>query len=65
MPMQVKNQVRAIANGLAAAAALAFVTLTMLTFATSDVQATPALAKGKACTTCHTGSPPNKSNVKK
>jgi hypothetical protein len=64
--MQVKAQVqRTIANGLAAAAAVAFLTVTTLAFTTSDAQATPALAKGKACTTCHTGSPPNKGNVKK
>ena len=37
----------------------------MLTFTTPHAQATPALAKGLPCNTCHTGSPPSKSNVKK
>jgi hypothetical protein len=31
----------------------------------SSAQATPKLAKGKPCGTCHTGSPPSKSNLKK
>jgi hypothetical protein len=31
----------------------------------SSAKATPQLAKGKPCNTCHEGSPPSKSNVKK
>jgi hypothetical protein len=27
--------------------------------------ATPALAKGKPCSACHSGSPPSKQNLKK
>ena len=42
-----------------------FLTLAMNSLTMSSAQATPQIAKGKPCTTCHTGSPPNKSNVKK
>ena len=41
---------------------LAFI---MIALTTPNVQATPAIAKGKPCKTCHAGSPPSKSNVKK
>jgi hypothetical protein len=55
----------AIVSGLGGTAALVFLTFAMLTLATSDAQATPAIAKGKPCTNCHAGSPPSKSNLKK
>jgi len=55
----------AIVSGFVGTAALALLTFTMLTFATSNAQATPAIAKGKPCSNCHTGSPPSKSNLKK
>ncbi len=55
----------AVVSGFVAAAALVLLTFAMLTFATPNAQATPAIAKGKPCTTCHTGSPPSKSNLKK
>jgi hypothetical protein len=42
-----------------------FLTLAMNSLTMSNAQATPQMAKGKPCNTCHTGSPPNKSNVKK
>ena len=42
-----------------------FLTLAMNSLTMSSAQATPQMAKGKPCNTCHTGSPPNKSNVKK
>jgi Mn2+/Fe2+ NRAMP family transporter len=37
----------------------------IIAFTTPNVQATPQIAKGKPCNTCHEGSPPSKSNVKK
>ena len=55
----------AIVSGFVGTATLVLLTFAMLTFATPDAQATPAIAKGKPCNTCHTGSPPSKSNVKK
>lgn len=61
----VKGLKLAIVSGFIGTAALALLTFAMLTFATPDANATPAIAKGKPCGTCHTGSPPNKSNVKK
>jgi hypothetical protein len=42
-----------------------FLTLAMNSLTMSSAQATPKLAKGKPCGTCHTGSPPSKSNLKK
>lgn len=63
--MQFNQQIqRVIATALAATVALLVVTLAMLTFPSAG-QATPALAKGKPCGTCHSGSPPSKSNVKR
>ena len=55
----------AIVSGFVGTATLALLTVAMLTFATPNAHATPAIAKGKPCTTCHAGSPPNKSNLKK
>ena len=37
----------------------------VIALTTPNVHATPQLAKGKPCNTCHEGSPPSKSNVKK
>jgi hypothetical protein len=42
-----------------------FLTFAMNSLTISSAQATPQIAKGKACNTCHTGSPPSKSNLKK
>ena len=48
-----------------AAVALFCLTVAMSSLTVSSAQATPAIAKGKPCGTCHTGSPPSKSNLKK
>ena len=45
--------------------AVALVLFAVLTFAVPNAQATPAIAKGKPCGTCHAGSPPSKANLKK
>ena len=54
-------------SGLVSAAigavALFFLTVAMNSLAVSSAQATPAIAKGKPCGTCHAGSPPSKSNL--
>jgi hypothetical protein len=64
--MQSKRQIlRAIASGVVGVATLVFVVCAMLTFAAPKGEATPALAKGKPCTTCHAGSPPSKSNLRR
>jgi hypothetical protein len=52
-----------LASGLAGAAILTLLTFAMLTFATPSASATPALANGRPCTACHTGTPPSKSNL--
>jgi len=58
-----------IKPGLVSAAigamALFFLTVAMSPLTMSSAQATPAIAKGKPCGTCHSGSPPSKSNLKK
>jgi hypothetical protein len=46
------------------------VTAALLTFAavpvaTSTAEATPVLAKGQPCSTCHTSSKPSKADLKK
>ena len=51
-------------SGIATVATL-FLTLAALQFAAVPADATPALAKGKACKTCHTSGKPSKSDVKK
>jgi cytochrome c551/c552 len=56
---------KTIWSALGSAAAFAFVLSAMLMLGSPNAQATPAIAKGKPCGTCHTGSPPSKSNVKK
>jgi cytochrome c551/c552 len=47
------------------AVALFCLTVAMSSLTVSSAQATPAIAKGQPCGTCHTGSPPSKANVKK
>jgi hypothetical protein len=47
------------------AAAIALLTVATVKFAAVEAEATPAIGKGKACTTCHTSSKPSKSDVKK
>jgi len=47
------------------AVALLLLTVAASSLTVSSAQATPAIAKGKPCTTCHAGSPPSKSNLKK
>ena len=42
-----------------------FLTLAVNSLTMSSAQATAKIAKGKPCNTCHTASPPSKSNVKK
>ena len=54
-----------IVSAVIAAVALFFLTVAMSSLTVSGAQATPAIAKGKPCTTCHAGSPPSKSNLKK
>ena len=58
-----------IKSGLVSAAigvmALSFLTVAVSSLTMSSAQATPAIAKGKPCGTCHSGSPPSKSNLKK
>jgi hypothetical protein len=55
----------AIKVAIVSGAVAIFLVLTMPMFETQTAQATPAIAKGRPCGTCHTGSPPGKGNVKK
>lgn len=50
---------------IASAAVGLFLAFTLPLLETQKAQATPALAKGRPCSDCHTGSPPTKKNVKK
>ena len=54
-----------IVSAVIAAVALFFLTVAMSSLTVSSAEATPAIAKGKPCTTCHAGSPPSKSYLKK
>jgi hypothetical protein len=42
-----------------------FLALTLPMLEIEKAQATPAIAKGRPCSTCHAGSPPSKQNLKK
>jgi len=53
----------AIVHGSVAVATLALLAAAILTFETPTAMATPAIAKGQPCTTCHAGSPPSKANL--
>jgi hypothetical protein len=55
----------AIVSGFVGTATLVLLTFTMLTFTTPSADATPEIAKGRPCSTCHAGSPPSKSNLRK
>jgi len=55
----------AIVSRFVGTAAVVLLTFAMLSFATSNAQATAAIGKGQPCSNCHSGSPPSKSNVKK
>lgn len=63
--MRYAKAIKLTAAGLIGTATLALLTVAMLTVATPQAQATPAIAKGQPCTNCHAGSPPSKSNLKK
>ncbi len=52
-----------LASVLAGAATLTLLTFAMLTVSTPNASATPVLAKGQPCTTCHSGTPPSKANL--
>jgi hypothetical protein len=54
-----------ITSAFIAVLILILLTFAMLTFATPDAQATPTIAKGKPCATCHSSSKPSKSDLKK
>ena len=59
---QSKARKLAIVVGTAAAALLMS---SMIPFVAPQAKATPTIAKGKPCTTCHTSSSPSKDDVKK
>jgi hypothetical protein len=55
----------AIKLAVVSAAVGAFLTVTLPVFEAPQAMATPAIAKGRPCSTCHAGSPPSKQNLKK
>ena len=59
------NCAASIKVAVVAVAVGAFLTLTLPLFETQQAQATPAIAKGRPCSTCHSGSPPSKKNLKR
>ena len=62
--MESKIKTRIVTTAIGTAVVF-FLTLAMNSLTVSIAKATPQLAKGKPCNTCHEGSPPTKSNVKK
>ena len=54
-----------IATTAIGAAVVFVLTIAMNSLTVSTAKATPQIAQGKPCGTCHTGSPPSKSNLKK
>ena len=55
----------AIKLAVVSAAVGVFLTFTLQMFEPQPAMATPAIAKGRPCSTCHAGSPPSKQNLKK
>lgn len=55
----------AIVNGLVGTMTAVLLTFVTVPFASSTAEATPALAKGKPCGSCHSSSKPSKSDLKK
>jgi cytochrome c551/c552 len=51
--------------GTVGTAVAALLTLSMIQFAAPKAEATPAIAQGKPCNSCHTSSSPSKGDVKK
>ena len=53
----------AILQGTVVTASVALLAFAMLTVATPKAMATPAIANGQPCTSCHAGSPPSAANL--
>jgi cytochrome c551/c552 len=51
-------------SGLVAAVTITSLAFAMLAWSGLDVRATPAIAKGKPCKTCHSSSKPGKGDLK-
>jgi cytochrome c551/c552 len=51
--------------GIVGTAGAVLLTLSMVQFVAPRAEATPALAQGKPCNSCHTSSSPSKEDVKK
>jgi hypothetical protein len=60
---QVKLNKSTITKSILGITTVAFLTSIVIGFAATSAHATPKLAKGKPCGSCHTGSPPSKSNA--
>ena len=62
---KIKKTLTSIIVCMVGIAAAVLLTLVMIEFAVPRAEATPAIAKGKACSACHTSSKPNKKDVKR
>ena len=60
----VKTRKFVFVSGVVTVATL-FLTVATLQFVAPPADATPALAKGKSCKSCHTSGSPSKSDIKK
>ena len=54
-----------VAGVIGGTAAAVLLTLATVQFAAAPAEATPAMAKGKACNTCHSSASPSKADVGK
>jgi hypothetical protein len=63
--MQTVSALKAIASGISGMAIAAFLAIATVQFAAPPAKATPALAKGKSCKSCHASAKPSKSDVKR
>lgn len=62
--MPYAKAVKSAASGLVAAVAITSLAFAMLAWSGPDAGATPTIAKGKPCKTCHSSSKPGKGDLK-
>ena len=63
--MQAVNALKVIATGASGIVLAISLTVATVQFAAPPAQATPAMAKGKSCKSCHSSAKPSKSDVKR
>jgi hypothetical protein len=63
--MQLAKALKWLAVSGIGVATSVFLTVAIVQFAAPEAEATPAMAKGKPCSTCHSSASPSKSDIKR